>query len=277
MRCRLPLLLALAALAVLSPASVRAQAPRALVDGAEAPGLTAVVALLDGAGALVCSGVLIRPHVVLTAAHCVSRVAGEPSVVFVQGDVSEAQTAYPVAMWERHPDYFAPLFDNDLALLALGTPPPAVPASLASQSPDSWVGASLRVVGYGCTDLDTEQGAGLRRVKTDAVQLLTDTGKLRHGESTCRGDSGGPLLTMEGQVVAISSSGGNDGQEFALAIPVGAHIDWLMARSEELEREVSSPGTALGGCTVGLGQPMWSWVGLCALLFIRRCDTRGLL
>src|ERR1700733_10408468 len=67
----LALAVALGACSSGSPAETTAQVATAIVGGQDDTGDSGVVALLRG-GALVCTGVLIAPHVVLTAAHCVA-------------------------------------------------------------------------------------------------------------------------------------------------------------------------------------------------------------
>jgi hypothetical protein len=181
-----------------------------------------VVALLLGNEGL-CSATLIAPRAVLTARHCVSRLASEAvdctapgpqvtgereasSLVVVTGD--DVAAGQPVARGTR---VLVPPTDRlcgaDVAVVVLdreasGIQPVAVELSHAPHADQEVV-----AVGFGRTS-DTS-GAGVKE-RRDAVPIVSVApSEFSLGESTCSGDSGGPALDSDsGAIVGVVSRGG---------------------------------------------------------------------
>lgn len=137
-----------------------------------------------------CTGVLIAPTVVLTAAHC-----GNPAYITTRNGTVRSNINYV-----PHPDYVGTT--NDLALLFLdGTIPDMSPVVIG------WpmYGEAL-VQGYG-VDENGELG-GLREGITHVTDFYSNhkIGTGPDGTDTCFGDSGGPMY-QRGLLVGITSSG----------------------------------------------------------------------
>ncbi len=255
---------------------------RAIVRGKETGGDSAVVALLTTERRLGCTGTLIRPHVILTAAHCLNSELGEPAFVFLGNDLGVEGQALLVVSRLAHPEFEAETLSADIALLGIEGDVDLMPVKLANPPQASELpGLPVRVVGFGCTDLDDDtQGIGLRRSRADTLETSTFEHKLRHGDSTCRGDSGGPVfIEQEGddRILGVSSSGGaKDGVSFSLATDVRAFKDWIEAEADDVD-ELLSPDPAEdkppSGCTLG-ALPRRSKVGafwpLCVAALIGR-------
>ncbi len=162
-----------------------------------------------------CTGVVVAPRAVLTAAHCVTAVkdmrvhyrdgAGQPVLIDVEA----------VAV---HPGFRADALTRrvvsvDLALVQTRTPLDA--RFSAAELDDSGVvavGRSLRIFGYGVAREGEGNSAGVLRSAALRVRAPLSTILLwaedpnGAGAGACTGDSGGPILSEDGrQVLAIAT------------------------------------------------------------------------
>jgi hypothetical protein len=198
-----------------------------LVQGTEAPDDPAAVALTARRGrctgeapVLLCSGSLVAPDVVLTAAHCLA-VFGEegPYEVYLGPTLlprpGEGGRFVRVTQAVAHPRYDPATHAWDAALLRLATPVTDVAPFRLPAPGDAPVapGDTVRAVGYGDTK-DPGQPAGRRRQGLLRVTGVS-AGAFQAGPApamSCVGDSGGPVL------------GGPEGDERLLGLTVSGDV-----------------------------------------------------
>lgn len=158
-----------------------------------------------------CTGSLIAPGVVLTAAHCALAEPWLDIEVFVGANVNAPGGRFHgVAAAAVHPAYDERTFENDLALLWLAEAPAAAPLARGGGLA---VGDEVEIVGYGG---DENGGGGERRAGTSrVVSAQQGVARTEAGPAlACGGDSGAPAL-QKGAIVGVVRSGDPRCESFA--------------------------------------------------------------
>lgn len=212
------------------------------INGSETSTHLYVVNLLDGSGRSVCTGTMIAPSVVLTAAHCIISEQGlhPPSMIEIGTSVGDENnsripiTSYMIREgWQMLSGGFD--YHFDLALLYLNLNAPVGVISYSRVQPIDAINYSILGVGYGNHNDFQNSGRGLKRsvslTITEASQF-NFLATLRDGAplDTCQGDSGGPALLLGAQgleVLGVVSNSPTFCQGNTQYTSTASHSTWI--------------------------------------------------
>ncbi len=190
-----------------------------LIDGTADPGdpQTILIRTAEPKGTQsysYCSGTVVSPHVVLTAAHCLSPAfvgANAGFEIFLGTNLmDQAQSGDPKLFAATQADYFDQDFSgmvgmgHDVGVLIAKDPINVTPAPLQRVALDQKVvGHALRLIGFGETTASDLNTVGERFQATTTIAALNSAEMESgvDGKQICAGDSGGPSYLKDTQGV----------------------------------------------------------------------------
>jgi secreted trypsin-like serine protease len=245
-------LTAITATFVLSLAS-----PAAAIVGGAAPspeGIGRSVITIVGSRGNFCTGSVIAPALVLTAAHCVQPGADYKIVQYDADRKAELRDVKTIAIHPgfRMQEMLGHRATADVALLRLAVPAKGkTPARLSVPQPPLVPGNAFTVAGVGVTIRGDGKSAGIIRTAglvatgkpgTLQIRLVDPAGQgTAAGLGACTGDSGAPVFEDQqgGQAIigVVSWSTGANGSDGCGGLtgvtPLTLYRDWILQTSRQ--------------------------------------------
>jgi MYXO-CTERM domain-containing protein len=231
-----------------------------IVNGSTDNGDPAVVGLTTQ-GQQFCTGTLIRPTVVVTAAHCLPPNLGDFGIssysqidVFFGTSVGSGEFIQAVDGF-THPGWNNDVIEDDIGLLRLSSPGPATPIPFATQQMTfSDQGASVRLVGFGITQEGANDSGLKRQGNTTIAEVFSFVFTMAENPSvTCSGDSGGSTLMIRDGVETLV---GIHSRSDCVSEAIDTRVDDYNDIINDFIGEVPEPSCGADGqCASGCASP----------------------
>lgn len=206
--------------------------PDEIVGGSTYTGLPAVGMLVYN-GSPMCTGTVVAPRLVVTAAHCVYGMSASRMQFLIGPSINNYDAVLSVASAAYHPSYNSYSISNDIGYLRLSKDAPVAPMKVLNHMDSSFVGEDLLFVGYGVSNGYSNTGLGTKRAVWMPINSVGST-QFSYGDrsrNTCGGDSGGPAFYVDGNgeyyVAGVTSYGDAYCVSYGVDTRVDAYLDFL--------------------------------------------------